>query len=177
MGVRPCWLTDRRVPPQPPSSPQHSRENLGSSQAGLTLQPSSSLWGQEDGAPVHPQIPVLAPPTATMRFSPGMWPQSLTPHLLRGRGRGEPRLGFPAPALHPCFGAGTPTADLPSPACLKDSGGTRPQSEEGWPHTEWGRWYRASVSPARGGAVGLRSSRNPQPKQHSAASREGINTH
>lgn len=81
-------------------------------------------------------------------------------------------MGFPAPALHPYFGAaphthpGTPTAELPGPACLRDGGGTIwPQTEEGWPRTERGRCCRASVSPAGGGAVGLRSSHSPHPKQ------------
>lgn len=142
-------------PPQPPSSPQHNRENLGSSRAVLTLQASSPLRGQEAGAPVHPQIPVLAPPHCHR----GVFPRDVAPvpHSPSAAGKevGRTPLGFPSSCFAPTFWGWDPH-DRPA---------------------QWGRWYRASVSPAGGGAVGLRSSRNPQPKPHSAASWEGINMH
>lgn len=96
-----------------------------------------------------------------------------------GKGRGQTPLGFHSSCFAPVFWGcpGTPRAELPSPACLGDSGGTQPRSEEGWPCWEQGKWCRASVSPAGGGAVGFRSSCNPQLEQLGhAAPREGTNT-
>ena len=114
-----------------------------------------------------PPSPSTGPPLPPWGFPQGRGPSPSLP-ICCGEGAGaNPAwvsqlllcthiLGLPP---HPR----TPMAELPGPACLGDSSGTRPQTKEGWPHTEQGRWCRASVSPARGSAVGLRSSRNLQP--------------
>lgn len=116
----------------------------------LHLPPHLEATGRVLAAPARPPVPPKCPPCHRGAL-PMTRPWSLPPHLLQGRGWGDPCLAFPVSAFPPRFGAapcpGTPQQGCP--VCLRGSWGTgrvRRGDGGGW-------WCHASVSPAGRGAI------------------------